>query len=85
MLISKKRIVIATALALYLYFLLPATATMFYELYHFTEIGPIYWGYSAFKAAGYYFGVWPYQVHACIAVGLAVVVLPALWQRLRSH
>ena len=84
MVITRKRILIALAIGLYLYFLLPATATLFYELYHLTEIGFVYWGYSAFKAAGYYFGVWPYQLHACIAAGLAAIFIPALWQRIRG-
>lgn len=82
---SKKRIVIAIALALYLYFLLPATATMFYELYHFTGFGPLYWVYGGFKAGGYYLGVWAYQIHTCIALGLAVLVIPALWQRVKGN
>jgi len=78
---SLKRCVVAVALAAYLYFLLPATATLFYELYHMTELGPMYWGYSAFKAAGYYFGVWPYQLHTCIALAALIIFLPMLWQR----
>jgi hypothetical protein len=66
----------AIAIALYLYFLLPATAVLFYELHHLTGIDSIYWGYSIFKAAGYYFGVWPYQLLACIGVALAIVLIP---------
>ena len=81
---STKRITLALAIAAYLYFLLPATATVFYELYHLVNFEPIYWGYGAFKAAGYYFGVWPYQVHACIAVALAIILLPVAWRRLRG-
>lgn len=81
---SKKRWLIGTGLALYLYFLMPATAVMFYELYHLTGIGPVYWGYSLFKGAGYYFGVWDYQLHACVAVVLAAVTLPSLWSKLRG-
>ena len=78
MFLSPKRWIIAAAVALYLYFLLPATAMMFYELYHLTELGPVYWGYSAFKAAGYYFGVWEYQLITCLAVAAVIVVLPPL-------
>ena len=77
----KRRCIVAAAFAAYLYFLLPATATAFYELYHLTGIGLVYWGYSAFKAAGYYFGLWPYQLHACIAVAAVIMFLPMLWQR----
>ncbi len=58
---SKRRWIIAIAAALYLYFLLPATADMFFALYHLTHIDPIYWGYSGFKAAGYYFGIYEHR------------------------
>jgi len=81
---STRRCVIAVVIAAYFYFLLPATATFFYELYHLTEIGPVYWGYSIFKAAGYYFGAWPYQLHACIVLALLVLLLPAAWRKLRG-
>ena len=76
---SWRRWTIAIAVGLYLYFLLPATAVMFYELYHLTGLGPVYWGYSGFKAAGYYFGVWDHQLLTCVLVtaliGLAPVFL----------
>ncbi len=81
---SKRRWIIAIALALYLYFLLPATAVMFYELYHLTYIEPIYWGYGVFKAAGYYFSVYPYKLLVCVAVAVVVVVIPSTVQRLRA-
>jgi hypothetical protein len=83
MLPLKKRWLIAAAVGLYLYFLLPATATLFYELYHLTEIGPIYWGYSAFKAAGYYFGTWKYQLLSCLLVAAAIVALPYIIDKMR--
>jgi len=78
-----KRWIIAIVIALYLYFLLPATAVMFYELYHLTELGPVYWGYSAFKAAGYYFGIWEYKPIACLALAAAIIVIPHLIRKLR--
>lgn len=81
---SKRTLIIALVVAIYLYFLLPATAVMFYELYHLTEIGPVYWGYSIFKAAGYYFGVWEYKLIACIAVGAAIAFIPSLIRKLRG-
>lgn len=84
MLTSKRRWIIAIAAALYLYFLLPATATLFYELYHLTHFGPIYWGYSGFKAAGYYFGVYEYRILVCALVAAAIIVLPALVKKLRG-
>lgn len=68
------RILVAVSVGLYLRFFLPATAVLFYESYHLTQIGPIYWGYSLFKAAGYYFGTWPYQTLVCLLVALAIVV-----------
>ena len=78
MITSKRRWLIALAVALYLYFLLPATATMFYELYHLTHIGPIYWGYSGFKAAGYYFGIYEYRLLASVLGGIAIAFVPVL-------
>lgn len=84
MLLSPRRWIIAIALALYLYFLLPATAVLFYELYHLTHIGPVYWGYSIFKAAGYYFGAWHYQWLACLLVAAAIILLPPAWRALRK-
>ena len=83
MLISMKRVVAAAVVALYLWFLLPLTATAFYELYHLTGIDPVYWGYSAFKAAGYYLGVSDYRVHICLGVAAAILLVPALWNALR--
>ena len=82
---SRRLWVIAVAVALYLYFLLPATAVFFYELYHMTGIEPVYWGYGAFKAAGYYFGIWPYQGLACVAVAALIVFVPTGILKLRGH
>lgn len=84
MLTSPRRWIIAIAVALYLYFLLPATAQMFYELHHLTKIDAIYWGYSGFKAAGYYFGVYQYRLLVCVAVAAAIIVIPALIKKLRG-
>ena len=83
MLTSKRRWIVAVAAALYLYFLLPATAELFYELYHLTTIDPIYWGYSAFKAAGYYLGVSEYRLLVCLSVAAAILLIPALIKKLR--
>ncbi len=79
------RWIAGAVVALYLYFLLPATATGLYELYHLIPASPIYYSYGAFKAAGYYFGTWPYQLFACIAAGLVVALLPWLWGYLRRR
>ena len=80
-----RRWIIAIAAALYLYFLLPLTAQLFYELYHLTHIDPIYWGYSGFKAAGYYLGVYEHRLLVCAAVAAAIVLIPALINKLRSN
>ena len=81
--ISTRRWVIAIAIALYFYFLLPATAQIFYELYHLTNIGPIYWGYSGFKAAGYYFSIYEYRLEVCLLVAAAIIIMPLLVKKLR--
>jgi hypothetical protein len=83
MLISKRQWIIAILVALYLYFLLPATADMFYELYHLTKIDPIYWGYSGFKAAGYYLGVYEHRLLVCLSVAAAILLIPVLIKKLR--
>jgi len=85
MAIPAKRWLLAVGAALYLYFLLPATAVIFYELYHLTQIGAVYWGYSAFKAAGYYLGVWEYREVLCLGVAAAILLLPALFNTLRRR
>ncbi|MEZ5573189.1 MAG: hypothetical protein R3E64_14375 [Halioglobus sp.] len=84
MLASPRRWIIALAVALYLYFLLPATAAMFFELYHMTHFDPIYWGYSAFKAAGYYLGVYEYRLLVCVSVAAAIILIPAAIRTLRK-
>jgi hypothetical protein len=83
MLTSKRRWIFAIAAALYLYFLLPATAQIFYELYHLTHIDPIYWGYSGFKAAGYYFSIYEHRLLVCLLVAVAIILVPAIVKKLR--
>ncbi|MFT5485013.1 MAG: hypothetical protein ACI9GW_003683, partial [Halieaceae bacterium] len=61
-----------------------ATAVLFYELYHLTGIGPIYWGYSVFKAGGYYFGIWEYQLISCVLVSALIIGIPAIVSRVRQ-
>ncbi len=74
-----KPLFVGLAAALYLRFLLIPTAVFFYELHHLTGIDFIYWGYSGFKFAGYYFGVWEHQNLACVATGL-VLFFVMLWR-----
>jgi hypothetical protein len=85
MTVPKRRLLFALAAAAYLYFLLPATATMFFELYHLTHIDAIYWGYSGFKAAGYYLGAYQYRLLVCVAVAAAIIVIPAAIKKLRRN
>jgi len=82
--ISKRLWAIAITVALYFYFLLPATAQIFYELYHLTNIGPIYWGYSSFKAAGYYFSVYEYRFLVCLVVAAIIIVVPTIMKKFRG-
>ncbi|AQA18953.1 hypothetical protein BST95_12595 [Halioglobus japonicus] len=81
---NPKRWAIAILIGLYLYFLLPATAVLFYELYHLTGIEPVYWGYSAFKAGGYYFGIWEYRGLACLVVTLLIGLLSGIFARSKT-
>ncbi len=76
---------VAIAVGLYLYFLLPATAVMFYELYHLTHIEAVYRGYSLFKVAGYYFGIWPYRLLSCVLVAAAIVLITAIIRKFRGE
>jgi uncharacterized membrane protein len=82
--ISLRRWIIALAISLYLYFLLPATAYLFYELYHLTQVDAVYWGYSGFKAAGYYLSVYEHRLLVCLLVAAAILVVPALIKKLRK-
>ena len=83
---SAKRWLVGAGVGVYLYALLPATAVLFYELYHLTGVEPLYWGYGAFKAAGYYFGVWPYRLAVCVGVAAAIALAPSIpgWVRARA-
>ena len=81
---SKRPWIIALTAALYLYFLLPATADMFFALYHMTHLGPLYWGYSGFKAAGYYLGIYEYRLLVCVLFAVAIIAISSLFKKLRG-
>ena len=81
---SPRRWALGILVGLYLYFLLPATGMIFYELYHLTGVDFVYWGYTAFKAGGYLFGLWEYQLVACVAVGAAIIIVPGLFHRVKK-
>ncbi len=74
----KRGLLISITVGIYLKFLLIPTGVMFYELHHATGIDFIYWGYSIFKAAGYYFGVWEYQTLTCVLVAVSLFALAVL-------
>jgi len=78
--VSLKYTLFCVLFGVYLYLLLPATATAFYELYHLTHLDFIYWAYSFFKLAGYYFSVWEGQLLACVLVVLVLIALPIIYR-----
>lgn len=84
MVMSPLRLLVAVLLAAYLYLGLPATATLFYELYHVIGIGAIYWAYSGFKAAGYFLGTYEYRVPVCLASATVIVLLPVWVKKMLS-
>lgn len=63
------------AVALYLRFGLEPTGWLFYEASFALGADWLYPGYSLFRGAGYFFGLWPYQTLACVAAGLLVATL----------
>ena len=77
-----RRLLLGVSVSVYLLFLLEPTAWLFYELYHLSGIGVIYYFYSGFRTAGVYFGQWAYQWPVCLAIG----VLTALpwWNYLKA-
>ena len=79
----RKALIAAALLTLWLRFGLTATAMFFYELYHLTGVEFVYWGYSLFKVAGYYFSVWSLQTLASVAAG-ALLFLLFSWRGRRA-
>lgn len=79
-----KALLWGVGIALYLRFLLTPTAWLFYELHHLTGVDFIYWGYSGFRAAGYFFDIWPYQSLSCVLIGLLVFAWSA-WREDRRN
>lgn len=72
---SIKPVAYGLAVFAWLYALLPATATLFYELHHLSGLDIIYWGYSAFKAAGYYLSISPYRWVVCAVIAIFVALV----------
>ncbi|MCX2976456.1 hypothetical protein [Candidatus Marimicrobium litorale] len=81
---SRSQLLVAILLAAYFYLGLPATATLFYELYHVIGIGALYWAYSGFKAAGYFLGAYEYRVPVCLASAAVIVLVPVWVKKLFS-
>lgn len=63
------------ATALYFRFGLEPTGWLFYEASHALNVESLYWGYSAFRGAGYAFSLWQYQSLACIFLGCLIALL----------
>lgn len=80
--LSRRRLIGGVAVAIFLLWCLEPTAWLFYELHHLTGIGPIYYGYSVFRAGGYFLGQSALHVPISLLLGL-LVALP-WWQGLKS-
>ncbi len=71
--------------ALYCYFLLPATATVFYELYHWSQIDFIYWIYAIFKFLGAMLPRWGILPLVSVSSGLLAFGMACLVWRREPH
>ena len=79
-----RAVAVSTAVALYLKFLLPATAGLFYELYHLLSIDVLYSVYIGFKVAAVYFAQWPGQ-NLAIALLWILLSLFIYWKNSRQE
>ena len=77
-----RAVAVSTAVALYLKFLLPATAGLFYELYHLLSIDALYSVYIGFKVSAVYFAQWSGQ-NLALAVLWILVSLLVYWKNHR--
>ena len=73
-----------TAVALFVRFGLQPTGWLFYEVHFATGIDWVYWGYSAFRGAGFALGLWGYQDALCMGIGLVVAMLVLWRQRIKE-
>lgn len=76
---------IALGVLAYMWFGLPATAALFFEAYHATEIDLLYHLYSAFKAAGAFLPEYGFMTPAVIAVTGSIFLISLLISRLRGN
>jgi len=74
----KKILLISVLIGTYLKFGLLPTATVFYELHHFTGLDFVYILYSIFKAVGYYLSVWPMHTAVCIMTASIIFLIALL-------
>ena len=79
-----RAVAVSTAVALYLKFLLPTTAGLFYELYHLLSIDALYSVYIGFKVAAVYFAQWPGQ-NLAIALLWILLSLFIYWKNSRRE
>ena len=70
--------------ALFLRFGLEPMGWLFYEASHALSAEWLYWGYSVFRGGAYAFGLWSYQLLACIGIG-AIVGLWVIWRSGRGE
>lgn len=76
---------IAVAVLAYMWFGLSATAAVFFEAYHATEIDMLYYVYSAFKAAGAFLPEYGFMVPAALAVAGSILLISLIISRLRGN
>ena len=79
-----KPLIIGALVCLYLQLGLEPTAWLFYELSHATGFVPLYNGYSAFRGAGYFYSLWPWQLPVNLLVGVLVAALVYWLQQRRQ-
>lgn len=79
-----RAVAVSTAVALYLKFLLPTTAGLFYELYHLLSIDVLYSVYIGFKVAAVYFAQWSGQ-NLAIALLWILLSLFIYWKNSRQE
>ena len=77
--------IIAVLIAAYLWFGLSATAAIFFEAYHATEIDLLYHLYSAFKAAGAFLPEYGVMGPVVIALTGSIFLISLIISRLRGN
>lgn len=78
---SKMPVFVGASLSLFLYFLLPGTSALFFELYHLTELEFMYWFYSGTKLAAVFYPRWAFFEVSLITAGLVLALILFLRQK----